>query len=287
MRKLYQLKRLNFSLAIKILIIYLKRLAGFKWNDRETGYISYLFTLETCHLNHLAEEDNCFKVATSTGISLYLRKYPSSDSTVLQQIWTDQEYGVIVDFIKEKFRQPDLYIVDAGANVGYSSVYFFQHLKSSYNIKLIVVEPSAANLAILEKNFAANHITDYHIEKAGLYNKSCYLRVLKDFRDGSDWSLRVAEETEPTDLRSVELQSLVDKYGWPGIDFCKIDIEGSEHALFRESGYARRMLNLVRLMSIEIHEDAGDRQRILNVLQENDFKSFDHGELTIGYRQDK
>ncbi len=286
MNKLFQLRRLNLTLALKVIFIYLKRFAGFKWSDHEIGYISYLFTLEICNLKHVSEENNYFKVMTSSGVQLYLRRYPSSDSTVLHQIWTDNEYQIIVDFIKDNFKQPEICIVDAGANVGYTSLYFFHHLKNIYNVKLIVIEPNAANLEILAKNFLINDLKNYYVEKAGLYNKSCYLRVVEDFRDGRDWSLRVVEVQEPTDLKSIELLSLLKKYNWDKIDFCKIDIEGSEHFLFQDNEYARRLLEDVKLMSIEIHDDAGNRQHILEVLNENKFKLFDHGELTIAYSLD-
>jgi FkbM family methyltransferase len=183
----------------------------------------------------------------------------------------------------EKNHQSEIYIVDAGANVGYSSLYLFHHLKSKFKLKFIVVEPSTENLQILKMNFAANNLTDFFIEAAGLYNKSCYLKILNDFRDGRDWSLRIEEAEEPTDLRSVELQSLIKKYDWKGIDFCKVDIEGAEKYIFQDKFYANDFLQNIKIISIEIHDEMNVRQRILDSLDENDFQHFDHGELTIGY----
>jgi FkbM family methyltransferase len=281
--KLFQIRRLNLRLSLKVLLIYMKRILGFRLDESETGYLSYLFTLENCDLRHISEEKNYFETSTSFGVKLFLRKHPSSDSQVLQQIWIDKEYQVIVDMIKDKNHQPEICIVDAGANVGYSSLYLFYHLKDRFKLKFIVVEPSTENLEILKKNFAANGLKDFYIEEAGLYNKTCYLKILKDFRDGRDWSLRIEEADEPTDLRSVELQSLIRKYSWTGIDFCKVDIEGAEQYIFQDKSYANHFLENIKMISIEIHDEMNVRQGILDSLDENNFQHFDHGELTIGY----
>jgi FkbM family methyltransferase len=281
--KLLQLRRLSLGLSLKILGIYIKRIAGIKLGEAEIGYLSYLFTLENCELKHMSEEEDCFKVKTSYGVILYLRKHPSSDSQVLQQIWVDQEYQVIVDFIKAKFHQPEICILDAGANVGYSSLYLFYHLRNQFNLKFLVIDPSAGNLKMLERNFAANGLKSFNIEKAGLYNKTCYLKIGNDFRDGREWSLQIVESDEPTDLKSVELQSLIGKHKWDKIDFCKIDIEGAERFIFEDKLYAKTFLENIKLLSVEIHDEFGARQSILSSLDENQFDRFDHGELTVAY----
>jgi len=254
-----------------------------KLDETEVGYLSYLFTLETCDLSHMSEERDCFEASTSYGVRLFLRKHPSSDSQVLHQIWIDKEYQVVVDLIRERNQEPDICIVDAGANVGYSSLYLYHYLKDKFRLKFIIVEPSAENLKMLKRNFAANGLIDFHIEEAGLYNKSCYLKILKDFRDGRDWSLRIEESEEPTNLRSVELQSLIEKYHWTGIDFCKVDIEGAEKFIFQDKSYADTFLEKVKMISVEIHDEMNVRRGILDSLEENNFEHFDHGELTIGY----
>jgi FkbM family methyltransferase len=231
---------------------------------------------------HVAEEKDCFKVQSTEGVQIYLRKYPSSDAQVLHQIWMDREYQVIVDKIKDCLRQKDLVIIDAGANVGYSSLYLFHYLKEQYNIRLIVVEPSEENLSILKKNFRINNIKNYEIEQAGLFNKSCHLQIVKDFRGGRDWSLRVEEVDHPTELKAVEALELMAKYGVEEIDFFKIDIEGSEKHLFNGDSYSRKFLERTKMLSIEIHDEVGVRNQILEDLDINNFERFEHGEITIG-----
>jgi len=285
LKKFANLRRLNLKLTARVLYIYLKRAFGFKAQQRDLVYLSYLFTLEQCNMTHLKEEENCFKVLSPEGVQIYLRKYPSSDSQVLHQIWTDKEYSIITKQIKTNLSQENLCIIDAGANVGYSSLYLFHYLKDSFNIQFVVIEPSEENLSILKKNFTINNLKNYHIEHAGLFNKSCYLQIVKDFRGGKDWSLRVEEVDYPTNLKGVEILDLLRKYGWKEVDFFKMDIEGAEKHLFNGDSYTKEFLDKIKLLAIEIHDEVGARKQILEDLRLNHYDYFEHGELTIGFNQ--
>ena len=282
MNKLLQFRRLSAALAFRVMLIYIKKALGLKTSPEDHVYLSYLFCLEQCDLRHLAEEENCFKVITRDKVCLYLRKYPSSDAQVLHQIWTEKEYQVVADYIQKHFGGKKLRIIDAGANVGYASLYLFQQLRDRYELEFIIIEPGEDNLRMLEKNFRANGMSGYHLEKAGLYHKSCYLQLSTDFRDGKEWSLRVEESASPTDLQAIEVLDLLAKYHWDHVDFFKIDIEGSEKYLFGNRDYAASFMQKVRLISIEVHEEFIPGEEIASVLAENAFDSFTHGEITIG-----
>jgi len=285
MNKLRQLRRLDLLLAFKVLFIYFKKALRLSGGINDTVYLAYLYTLEHCDLRHVQEEADCFKVVTSDGIFLYLRKYPSSDAQVLYQIWTQKEYETITEHIKKNFSGRKLRIIDAGANVGYASVFMYSRLHDRYDLEFIIIEPSRENLTILEKNFRANNINHIHIEKAGLYNKSCFLDIRSDFRDGKEWSLRVEESVAETDLRGVEVLDILGKYSWDEIDFFKIDIEGAERHLFEDEGYAASFLRKSKLISIEVHEESIKVEKIRQALIDNHFDCFSHGEITIGHNQ--
>lgn len=84
-------------------------------------------------------------------------KYPfivrnqTSDVEIFEQIFIRQEYNFTVN-------KPPEVIVDAGANVGFASIYF----ASKYpNSKIIAIEPEESNFRLLKKN------TDSY-EKMGL-----------------------------------------------------------------------------------------------------------------------
>src|SRR5687768_3676011 len=90
----------------------------------------------------------------------------TSDSGVFGQIFLKHEYDLNLGF------EPKV-IIDGGANIGLSSVYF----KNKYpNAKIIAIEPDEDNFEMLRKNTAT--YSDIHIKKAGLWSKNQRSRMV-------------------------------------------------------------------------------------------------------------
>jgi FkbM family methyltransferase len=284
LKKLLALKRLSLPLALRVIYIYGLKAAGIQAKGENLVILNYFNLLIRADLYHAGRTGDCFKIRTHDGVYLYKRAYPSSDSQVVYQIWKDEEYAVVVEQVKKSMQGKTLRIVDAGANVGYASVYLYQKLRERFDIEIIVIEPGDDNVKMIEQNFKENKIINYHIEKAGLFNKPAYLALNRDFRDGKDWSLSVQEVDHPTDLKGIELVELLKKYQWDHVDFCKIDIEGSEQYLFNDAAYAAKMLEKVKMLSVEIHEEFIAPAVVEQRLTENSFSYFKHGEITIGFK---
>ncbi len=282
LKKLLGFKRTDFSIGCRIIYIYLKKMVGLSITKSDLSYLLYFNFLAIYDFTHQSEDKDSFTISTKSGIDLTMRKHPSSDAQVLKQIWIDEEYRTVVDILKSKISSKELKIIDAGANVGFSSVFLFQELKDKFQIDLVCIEPDEHNIAQIIKNFELNQVKNFQIEKAGLFNKNCYLRVLNDFRDGKEWSLRVEEVIDPSDLSSVELQSILDKMNWPFVDFCKIDIEGAERYLFDNEIYASLFLKRIKIISLEIHTELNMEDRITAILRNCKFEIFSSGEITIG-----
>ena len=66
---------------------------------------------------------------------------------------------------------------------------------------------------------------------------------------------------------TITLDAIMKKYDLHHIDFIKIDIEGSEFALFESAAW----LQNVNHISMEVHHDYGDIHTILNALQNYGF----------------
>ena len=69
----------------------------------------------------------------------------TSDSTIFQQIFTEQEYGPLA-----ALPGPSL-ILDCGANVGYSAIWFLNRFPSA---RVIAVEPDLENFRMCQANLA-------------------------------------------------------------------------------------------------------------------------------------
>jgi FkbM family methyltransferase len=210
-----------------------------------------------------------------------LRKPPSSDFAVYEQVFVLNEYRPLVDLIKR--REPGinrpLNIIDAGGNIGLTSIYLNKEFPGS---SFGIVEPDFENYKILEKNIKQNHFTACTIIHGAVWNKNSFLRLNRDFRDGNDWSVAVRESEEPTALRGFSILTLMAELQFEFIDILKIDIEGSEKQLFVNAGSSTEFLSKTKYIAVEIHDELDCREQINAILTVNHFEYFLHDGLTIG-----
>lgn len=228
-----------------------------------------------------SESDQKYKVKLlKSTLNLSIRKHPSSDLKVFGQVFRGNEYKRVVELYKHYFGSNPDNIIDAGGNVGYTSVY----LKSVFsNVNLAIIEPSDANFAMIQENFALNKIEAKWF-KGGLWDKNTNLKIVRDFRDQSDWSIRVEETEEESDLEAFTVDFVMKESGFTMIDIFKIDIEGAEKQIFGISASTDFLKN-TKCLALEIHDEFDCRKDIVNLLEHYGFKLENIGELTIGINQ--
>jgi FkbM family methyltransferase len=168
----------------------------------------------------------------------------TSDVQVFWQIFYSREYRCL-DHVKDAD-----FIVDCGANVGYSAAYF---LSQYPNAKLVAVEPDPQNFKVLEANLrpygerAACVCTGVWSHPAGL------VFAPNTMSQGQEWGRIVREvaEGETPEVHAIDIGSILRQSGKERISILKIDIEGSEAAVFSDNyqAWIDRVDNLV----IELH----------------------------------
>lgn len=203
----------------------------------------------------------------------------SSDSDVFKQIILEEEYKEVVALMsKHKIKSKN--IIDAGANVGYTSIYLSQYFPSA---KILALEPNENTFKRLAYNLQLNNLTNVVKIQKGLWNKDTYLKADYSFRDRQDWAFRLEETTNETEklFETVSVDGLMKSLDWESIDFFKIDIEGGEKVLFQDKEELD-WLAKVKVMAIEIHDEFNCREDIESILKEHGFSLFYSGELTIG-----
>jgi len=172
----------------------------------------------------------------------FYARFGSSDGAVFNQIFTEQEYACVRDI-----ENPRL-IIDCGANVGYSSIWFLQHFPC---VKIIAVEPDSKNFNLCKKNLQTygGQVT---LVQAGVWPVAAGL-IVENGKDGREWAYRVREsrEDEKPHLCGVPIDRLLDESDCETIDILKIDIETAEKILFSKNyeSWMRRVKNIV----IELH----------------------------------
>jgi len=170
---------------------------------------------------------------------IYLRNN-TSDIDTFYQIFYDKEYDI-------KFNFEPKVIVDCGANIGLTSIFF----KNRYpNATIIAIEPETSNYELLLKN--TQQYTGIHCLKRGIWNNTTNLLV-KDIGLGN-WGFiteEVSFENEAT-IKAISIEKIMEQFGLDKIDILKIDIEGSEKELF-EKNYGL-WIPKVKVILAELHD---------------------------------
>ena len=136
------------------------------------------------------------------------------------------------------------YIVDAGAHIGISSVFFACKYPDA---TIVAIEPEPANFEVLKINVAG--YPNIKAINAGLWSRKTHLRINDSNVD--TWAFQVVEDDEGGGIPAIGVHDVIAEFDMPRIDVLKIDIEGSEievlssHALWLDS---------TRNLIIELHD---------------------------------
>lgn len=134
-------------------------------------------------------------------------------------------------------------VLDLGANRGVFSTMMACRAK-----RVISVEFNPLFRDVIAHNMAVNGFTDYEIETAF-----------------------VGEGGKGDEGKSnqISIPELLQKHGLESVDLVKMDIEGSEFAVFRSPGWLSR----ISAFCMEVHPEYGDPQEILTALERHGFET--------------
>jgi FkbM family methyltransferase len=188
-----------------------------------------------------------FKLKTVVSASLpsdsrlvYLR-LNTSDLEVYQEIFWEGIHQLAPDF-------SPLFIVDAGANIGISSIDFAVRYPGA---KIIALEPEESNFQMLVKN--AQNFANIHPVKAALWSEVTDLHI-SDPGLGT-WGFRTnvcKVGTEVSQIvRSVTLEGIMNEHCADFVDILKLDIEGAEKEVLEHSA---AWIDRVGVLVIELHD---------------------------------
>jgi len=159
-------------------------------------------------------------------------------------------------------------IIDGGANVGVSVLYF----KKLYpECRIIAFEPDPVIFAVLKKNCETFELRDVELIPKALWSSETMLTFQQEGSDGG----RISQAEDRTNLISVPACRLKD-YLHTEVDLLKLDIEGAETEVLRDCADG---LSNVRRLFVEYHSFEASQQtldEILSILRELDFRIHMH-----------
>jgi FkbM family methyltransferase len=168
-----------------------------------------------------------------TKTKFYYRFKSGADWGVIKQIFRKKDYDLRgfplvakLDAYAARAAGKKLLVVDAGANIGASAVYFSL---LDPQIHVHAIEPEANNFRILQRNCAGRAVS---AEQAALA-ETCKTLWLEDPGQG-DWGFRAGSTVGATPLDAIDMAHVLQQYPAAGFApyICKIDIEGGEDYLF-------------------------------------------------------
>ena len=226
------------------------------------------------------KQNHNYIVKLKNSLSLKMRNENHSDYMVFQQVFNLKQYEIITSLIKANQKTNDKnVIIDAGANVAYTSLFFLHNLS---NVSAYAIEPSFENATMCNENIALNNLSDkilfYH--RALSHKIGLKFQLNTEFRDAKDWAIMTKQHIDG-EVEGITIGEIISKNSLSQITLIKIDIEGAERFIF-DSESDLSFLKITKLVAIEIHDEFNIREKIYDILKEYGFYLFETGELTVG-----
>lgn len=193
----------------------------------------------------------------------------TSDINVFEQIFVSEDYNFPTSI------KPEL-IIDAGANVGYASVFFANKFRDAH---IIAVEPEKSNIELLIEN--TSYYPNIEVIESAIWDENTYLKIKDVGLDKWGFMVEKAQPDDPISFRAITIQELLAKSGYEKIDILKLDIEGSEKEIFSRN--YDEWLGKVYILIIELHDrmKPGCSNVFYSAIKNYNFKKTQKGENII------
>ncbi|MEO0516605.1 MAG: FkbM family methyltransferase [Cyanobacteria bacterium P01_A01_bin.116] len=171
-------------------------------------------------------------------------------------------------------------IIDAGANIGTSAIFFAEKYPDA---KIIAIEPEDSNFELLLKN--TSRYENVVAIKAAVWGAVDKRNIQNRFT--GHWGYTVSDTNNETEalgqeIDCITISSIMEKYGFESIDLLKMDIEGGEKNVLES---ATDWVDLVKVMTVELHDRICMGCSRAFYLSTQNFQTFEkHGEKVTAYR---
>jgi FkbM family methyltransferase len=223
------------------------------------------------------------KLNRTSGIRLKGLAHPFSTNPTFEDKYSIIEIFLLREYDIDLPQSADehLFIVDGGANIGLTSLFFANKYP---NARIISLEPEKNNFQMLQKN-SLPYSNIIPLNKA-IWHKNQNIEV-KDHGWGSrGFVIEEVDKPGEASIPAVSIAGLLEEYNAQTIDILKLDIEGSEKEVF-ESGY-REWLPSVKCLMIELHDRMknGSSRAVFKAISEFNFSCYIKGDILVFLNED-
>ena len=217
-----------------------------------------------------------YRIYYLSKLKIFIRlRRKTSDFSIFRQIFMFKEYDFDLGFTPKV-------IVDAGANVGYASLWFSQKYK---NAKIISIEPEESNFKLLCKHIES--IKNIIPIKFALWHKKTKLNIFDTGFGHAGYAVRESDKKSIESIPTITIPEILEKYNIDKIDLLKIDIEGAEKELFEYD--SDKWIGNVNAIFIEIHDRINpDCPAIIDkIIKEQKFFVYEYGDSVLLLRKER
>jgi len=179
------------------------------------------------------------------GTSVWLRTF-TSDVETYYQVFVKEEYSYLP-------AEPPRFLIDAGANIGLTSVYFSRKFPSA---RIIAIEPESTNVEMLKKN--VQFLQNIEVVQAALVGVTGVADVFDaenghwGFRAFSGGSIQQKQDLKIIDhVEGITVEDVCQRFGIGVVDLLKLDIEGAEQEVMSNS---ENWIGQVQVIAAELHD---------------------------------
>lgn len=195
----------------------------------------------------------------------------ASDLPIFYQVFCDLQYDIsfFLDFTP-------MSIIDAGANVGYASLYFSNQYPQA---KIISIEPESRNFEQLKMNAVA--YPNIKPIQGGVWNQSGWAHIKNIQEADASFEIEVDDKEGTNTFKTFSILDIMEIGGFNSIDILKMDIEGAEYFVFSEN--PESWLQHTKCIVIELHDhlQQGTSKLFFEAMSKFDWKTFVKGENLV------
>lgn len=192
-----------------------------------------------------------FLFGNSASVTIWDR----SDLLLFKEIFLHGEYNL------KLIKEPEV-IVDLGANIGYSSIYF--HLKYPM-AKIYAFEPGPKTFDLLKENIGV--IPEIEVFNLAVSSETGERYLYSNESKASASFSERGGQKSGVSVETLSLDDLLSKLDLRGVDILKFDIEGAEGGIF-----SKENVSTIKQIVGEVHFDLMEKkeaQELLDCLSKN------------------
>jgi FkbM family methyltransferase len=175
-------------------------------------------------------------------------------------------HGLTEIFVDEIYKQQlpeNATIIDCGANIGLSVIYFKKEFPSC---RVVAFEPDGKNFELLKNNIQSHDLKDVELLKKAVWIENTQLK----FSESGNMGSKIGGDNNTVKVDAVRLKDFLSA----NVDFLKIDIEGAEYEVLKD---IEANLYQVNKMFLEYHgkfSEGYQLTEIISILQKAGFEYY-------------